>query len=597
MGRVLIIPLALLIMLVGAMVWSGGGVEKRAEFSFINRGDIYTLDLNQMSYMQDFRLTYAIREGLYGLDSKTFRPIPAGATGFDLSADKLVWTFHLRKGSLWSNGDPITSHDYVFSWRRMLEDPGEYTYLFYYIKNAQTYSESLQAFYAANDGKNKPDFADVGIKAVDDYTFQVTLNDPVPYLLELAAFPPFYPRNEKSMKSFVENKNEITGQYFYSGTYTRPPAVVTNGPFVLTQWDFKRRLILKKSDNYWDKEHVKSKSIEMVVTENPLSQYLMFQSGEVDWTCEVDGDLAAELKAKGRKDLRVSPAFGTAFLTYICTPKLPNSIAKKLDSDDNPLLDVRVRQALTMSIDKQFIVDSITRMGEMPALTYVPPDGTLPGFTWLPGPFDKVSKGNFSAEQMRKKLTGTDPTSGPGPGVPFDVAKARQLLAEAGYPNGKGFPKLPIFFGTNSPTRQKICQVLKNQWKQALNIDVDLQGLEGKSFRDRVSSKDYAIATVAWYGDYPDASTFTDKYQSSSKQNDCGFVNKTYDNLCAAAVKEPDADKRLRMLEQAENILNSEVPIAPLYHYVNVSLARDNVHGVDPNPRNITVFKAVWVDR
>jgi len=214
----------------------------------------------------------------------------------------------------------------------MLEDPGEYTYLFYYIKNAQTYSESLQKFYEANDGKNRPNFADVGIKAVDDFTFQVSLNDPVPYLLELAAFPPFYPRNEKSMVPFIENVNPVTGQYFYNGTYTRPPAVVTNGPFVLTKWDFKRRLILKKSDNYWDKEHVKSKSIEMVVTENPLSQYLMYQSGEVDWTCEVDGDLAAELKAKDRKDLRVSPAFGTAFLTYICTPKLPNSIAKKLDS-------------------------------------------------------------------------------------------------------------------------------------------------------------------------------------------------------------------------------------------------------------------------
>src|SRR3954463_1230367 len=121
MARVLIIPLALLGMLLGAIVWSGGGVEKRATFAFINRGDINTLDLNQMSYMQDFRLTYSIREGLYDLEPKTFKPIPAGAIGHELSDDKKVWTFHLRKECKWSNGDPVTSADYVFSWRRMLE--------------------------------------------------------------------------------------------------------------------------------------------------------------------------------------------------------------------------------------------------------------------------------------------------------------------------------------------------------------------------------------------------------------------------------------------------------------------------------------------
>src|SRR5258706_9949876 len=129
MARVLIIPLALLGMLVGAVVWSGGGVQKRAEFSFINRGDIYTLDLNQMSYLQDFRLTYGIREGLYSPDAKTLRPIPSGATGYDLSEDKKVWTFHLRKESKWSNGEPVTARDYIFSWRRMLVAAGGYTYL------------------------------------------------------------------------------------------------------------------------------------------------------------------------------------------------------------------------------------------------------------------------------------------------------------------------------------------------------------------------------------------------------------------------------------------------------------------------------------
>jgi oligopeptide transport system substrate-binding protein len=652
MLRILIIPLALVGMLLGAMVWSGGGVEKRADFSFINRGDIYTLDLNQMSYMQDFRLTYGIREGLYSPDPRTLRPIPAGATGYDLSDDKRVWTFHLRTDAKWSNGDPVTARDYVFSWRRMLEEPGEYTYLFYYIKGAKPFSQQLQVYYAYEDQaakyekdplayakerddydkavaefekanpkpaqpdrawdakrkalddelvarlkprNEKPDFKDVGIEAPDNLTFRITLDEPVPYLLELVAFPPFYPRNEASMKPFKFVQNEKTGQYTYENVYTRPPHVVTNGPFELTRWDFKRRLILKKSDVYWDKANVKCDSIEMVVSDVPLSQFLLYESGQVDWQSDVDGDLAAELKAKKRSDLRSSPAFGTAFLTFICTPRLPDSVARQVGTDKNPLADVRVRQALAMSIDKQFIVDNVTRMGELPARTYVPPDGTLEGYTWMSGSGDTGKR--YTYQEMQTLLTSPGGLSGPGAGLPYDVERAKQLLAEAGYPDGKGFPALPIIYGTNSPARQKITQVLKNQWKEKLNIDVNIQGLEGKNVRDKVSEKQYAIAPVAWYGDYPDASTFMDKYLSSSKQNDAAYVNRRYDDLLALAAKEGDRDKRLRMLEEAEHLLNTEVPIVPLYHYVNVSLSRDNVHGVDPNPRNVTIFKDVWVDR
>src|SRR3954451_11907502 len=195
MLRILIIPLALVGMLLGAMVWSGGGVEKRADFAFRNRGDIYTLDLNKMSYMQDFRLTYGIREGLYSPHPETMRPIPAGAVGHDLSDDKKTWTFHLRTEGRWSNGDPVTARDYVFSWRRMLEEPGEYTYLFDYVHNAKNYTQS----YA----KGEPvDFKTVGMEAVDDVTLKVTLANPAPYLLELMAFPPFYPRHERSMAKY-----------------------------------------------------------------------------------------------------------------------------------------------------------------------------------------------------------------------------------------------------------------------------------------------------------------------------------------------------------------------------------------------------------
>jgi oligopeptide transport system substrate-binding protein len=583
MLRLLLIPIALLALLAGALAWSGGGgAQSRADFAFINRGDIYTLDLNQMSYMQDFRLTYGIREGLYAPDPKTLKPIPAGAVSHMVSDDGRVWTFKLRPEAKWSNGDPVTAHDYVFSWRRMLEEPGEYTYLFYYIKNAKEYEDSYTA------GKPIP-FESVGMKALDDHTFELTLVDPVPYLLELAAFPIFYPRNEKSMESFklvLPN-----GKYTYNNAYTRPPWVVTNGPFKLSNWDFNRRLILTKSDTYWDRANVKSDSIEMVVNDNPLSAFLQYETAQVDWQSDVPGDLAAQLYQNKRGDLRSSPAFATAFITFMCRPQTPPSAG----SIKNPLADVRVRQALAMAIDKRVITKDVTRMGELIARTYLPPDGTL-DFRWLPGPYDKRRQAQqpYTYQELQRFLD--DPTPDAGPGLPYNIKEAQRLLAEAGYPNGQGFPSLPMLYNSDSVPRRQIVQVLKNQWKQNLNIDVNIQTVEGKIYKQRVSQKDYVIGLAAWYGDYPDASTFTDKYLSTSLQNDSDWQNKSFDGLCFQATKEADMDKRIALLSRAENMIDTEVPVVPLYHYVNVSLSRDNVHGCEPNPRNVTIFKGVWVE-
>jgi oligopeptide transport system substrate-binding protein len=265
-----------------------------------------------------------------------------------------------------------------------------------------------------------------------------------------------------------------------------------------------------------------------------------------------------------------------------------------LGGGKNPLADVRVRQALAMALDKNVVVNNITRMGELPARTYVPPDGTLPGYEWVDV---EDSSRYYTDEQLRELLSSSTALTGQGPGLPYDIDRARKLLAEAGYPGGRGFPVLPVTYNTDSTTRGKMVQVLKNQWKENLGIDVELRGVELKTYRDLVTKKEYAIAPVAWYGDYPDASTFTDKYLSTSLQNDAAYESAEYDALLKQAEQEPDQAKRLRLLEQAEHMLNTEMPIVPLYHYVNVSLSRDNVHGCEPNGRNITIFKHVWVDR
>lgn len=551
MGKLLIIPLALIFLLAGSLLWSGGGTHQRADLTYIDRADIITLDPNQMSYLQDFRISYAFREGLFSYKAGTLEPEPSGAQSVDISPDKRIWTFHLRPGVKWSDGSPVTTSNYIFAWRRMLEQPGDYTYLFYYIHNAEAYSRAFLA--------GKPmDWNQVGIKAPDPRTLIVTLDNPVTFFLDLVSFVPFYPLNEKSMEPFKEI-DPRTGQVHYNPAFTRPPYVVGNGPYILKSWEFKRRLYLEKSPTYWDRDHVHLNSIECMINEDRLSQVLCYESGTVDWVADTGSDISAELKAHGRKDLHLTPGFGTSYLAVNIARDIPGKPGFK-----NPLSDIRVRQAFALAIDRRQICDNITRMGETPATTYVPP-GIFPGYHNTPG-------------------------------FGFDPAKARQLLADAGYPGGKGFPTVPMMFSNASPVLRDLVQNIKNQLRENLNVDIELQGLESKIVKARFTDKAYVIAPSNWIGDYGDPSTFTDKYLSNSLNNDSNWANPTYDALCAQAAREADTKKRPQLLEQAEAILNNELPVIPVYFLVNTDWVKPYIK-IKFNPRMTTVWKGIEIDR
>jgi oligopeptide transport system substrate-binding protein len=550
----------MLILLGGAMLWSQRTAPGRADFTFVNRGDNKTLDLNSMSWMQDIRLAYALWEGLYTLDPQTLQPIPGCAYPIDLDDSRTVYTFHIRPEARWTNGDPVTSGDFLFAWRRMLEQPGDYTYLLYKIKGAKEYADSFAEWANAvrqRTAKLEPDFGIVGVNALDGKTLRVTLQQPVPYFPAVCAFPPLFPQHEPSMRKFGNVDEKLGRIMSYRQDFTRPPNLVTNGPYEMTEWTFKRRVRMTASKYYWDRAHVKSQTIDQVNIEDGLGAFRAYESGTVDWLAEVDSDLAPELKAQGRSDLHVFPAFGTYFYSINCKPALP-------DGRPNPFHDVRVRQAFTMAIDKRPIVENVTRMHEPIATTYVPP-GVFPDY--------------------------------PSPkGLGYDVAGARRLLAEAGYPNGQGFPRITILFN-NEFEHGKIAQVVRRQWLTNLNVETDLEGVEIKIFGARLHDKEYAVARASWYGDYQDPTTFTDKYLSYSDNNDAGWVNQKYDDLCDLAAKEPDPKARMRLLAEAEGILCQEAPIIPMYYYLSRYMLRSNVHGVPLDPRNMVMMQAVEVTR
>ncbi len=562
MLRLLIIPAVLVALLVGAVVWSREAGGDRADFAFVNRGDVKSLDLNTMSYEQDIRLAYALWEGLYTTDPVSLRPIPGAADRIDLSPDGRTYTFHLRPDGKWSNGDPVTADDFAFEWRRMLESPGEYSGLHDYIEGAGAYAAGYAAYVKAKgEGKpaDKPDFATVGERVLDPLTFRVTLVRPVAYFPACCAFPPFYPLNRRVMADFAQT-DPATGAVTYKPEYVRPPNLVTNGPYRLDSWAFKQRLRMVANDHYWNRAAVAGgpRTIDQVYCEDPLAALRLYQAGAVDWLCEADGETAAAmLKQGGHPDLHLFPGFGTYFYELNCGPTLP-------DGKPNPLRDVRVRQALSMAIDKAPIVSQVGRMNQPIATTYIPV-GVFPGYASPPG-------------------------------LPYDVARARQLLADAGYPNGTGLPRLPVRFNTEGGAHGDIAVIVAGQWKRNLGIDVELQGTELKQFGEDLHSHHFTISRASWSGDYDDPSTFTDKYLSSSQNNDADWHDPTYDDACAAAAKERDPAERFALLSRAEDRLLDQAPIIPLYSYVSTYLFHDNVHGMSLSPRKVQMFQAIRVD-
>jgi oligopeptide transport system substrate-binding protein len=562
MIRLLLIPVAMAALVCGAVIWSGAhGGQDRADFSFINRGDNKSLDLNDMSWMQDIRLAYGLWEGLYTLDPTTLKPVLGSADSAKVDPQThTVWTLHIRPDARWSNGEPLRAQDFIFSWRRFLETPGEYTYLHYYIKGAREYSDAFAAYAQARldrrAGAQPPDFSTVGEEALDDHTLRVTLVDPIPFFPALCAFPPFYPMNQASMSKF-KSVDPITGVITYDKAFTRPPNLVTDGPYYLAEWQFKRRLRLRASPYYWNRASLRNHVVDQIYDEDPLAEFRAYDRGDVDWLADVDPNLVAGiLAAGGRSDVHIFTAFGTYYYTFNCMPKLPGGRF-------NPLTDARVRQALAMSIDKERIVREAGRLNQPVSNDLIPP-GIFEGY---------VSP----------------------PGLPHDIAKARKLLAEAGYPNGAGFPTLKILYN-NEGAHADIAQIIRREWLTNLGVQTDLNGVEVKVFGKWLNTQQYDIARSGWYGDYDDPSTFTDMYKSDSEENNAKWANPQYDALCAAAQAEKDPRRRMELLAQAENILLNDAPIVPLYTYVGVYMFGKNVTGIPLSPHEYLMFQSVRVE-
>ena len=433
----------------------------------------------------------------------------------------------------WSNGDPIIAEDFKYSWLRAL--------------NPDTASEyAYQLFYikggeAYNSKKGKAE--DVGIKVVDPKTLEVTLEAPTPYFLSLTSFHTLMPVNKK----VVEGNKDWS---------LKPETIVGNGPFKMKEWKHNDQIVMVKNDNYWDAGSVKLTELTFKLIEDAKAALTAFEGGQLDGTDNIPVEDIDRLKAA--KSLITAPYIGTYYYRFNVTKK--------------PFDNVKARKALTLAIDRKTLIDKVIKGGQTPALAFTP--------NGLP---------DAEAGSVYRKVGGDF--------IKEDVAEAKKLLAEAGYPDGKGFPEVSILYNTSS-NHKKIAEAIQDMWKKNLGIDVKLRNEEWKVYLESQKKLNYNISRAGWIGDYLDPMTFMDMWVKDGGNNQTGWSNAEYDKLIKdTANKSGDQKVRMKAMHDAEKILMDEMPIMPIYYYVNNYVLKDYVKGVFRSSLGPLDFKKATVDK
>lgn len=638
MWRLAVPFIALLVLTLGTVVIDRAGPP--ADFIMVNRNEVFTLDPQRMSWMQDFRLASALYEPLVRWNNDDFTIEPAAAAMPQISEDQRTYTFRIHDEARWSDGSPVTAHDYIWSWHRAIlpDTAADYSMMFFAIEGAEELfrwradqlaemSRRVEAGQPVRSGHSlwvetqERLTRDVGLRAIGDKTLEVTLKRPVAYFLDLVAFGTFHPvyrpcvegwELEDSEWSLVRDHgwhtiepppfdrrawvrlHEDTGRLEQQHEWTKPERLITNGPYVLTDWRYRRGMRLALNPAYHAPEMVRSKTIEILSIEDSNTAVLAFTSGGIDWLSAVETEYQADLLrerlaydtvhraeyesrlAQGddpdtalanlpapgdgeRRDLHAFATFGTEFFSFNCRPTLNSGEA-------NPFHDARVRRAFVLSANRQAIVEQVTRLNE-PIATALTPPGSIPGYD-VPV------------------------------GLGYDPERAREELARAGWSDrdgdgriendrGEPFPTVDLLFSTNAPRFRNISLALRDMWQRELGVRIELRGKDSKAFKEDLKSGQFMIGRGNWYGDYGDPTTFLNLFHSMDGNNDRGYSNPRIDEMLAEADRETDAMKRLAILRECERILfEEEVPMFTLCTLVQLYMY-DPVHvrGLSRHPR------------
>ena len=486
---------------------SGGTLNMR------NTMEPTSLNTLLATYAYDFTPINAMIECLYR-DDENDVPQPAGAETVDISDDKLVYTFHLREDATWSNGDPVVATDYEFAWQQALNPKvaSDYAYMLYFIHNAEPYFNG------------EVEWSEVGVKVIDDYTLEVTLDNPLPYATDLFAFPTLAPINQKFYEEVGADKYATDAEYF-----------CCNGMYELTEWSHNSQIVFQKREDYWNADAVGPDEIVYKIITDSQAGLNSYLSREIDYTDLDSGEVVQQAEAAGF-EVGVKPARSSYYLI--------------VNTEDEFMSNQNLRLALAYSIDKQALIDTVYQNDNQPMTSFTPP--AIMGAAGADGP-------TFQ-EALLEERGEMYPASG-------DLEKAQEYLQAALEELGCTVDELNLSIDCADDSLRRNCATfLQEQWRQNLGIEnIAVNSMQTKQVSANRQSGDYCMSLGGWSPDYNDAINFLDLWVTDGGNNDSFWGNEEYDNLIAQATAEADEEVRQQYLFDAEEILAAEMPVIPLY--------------------------------
>jgi len=479
-----------------------------------NGSEPQDLDPQVCTGLADYNVLIALFEGLTCIDEKTSQAVPGVAEYWNISADGRVYTFHLRASARWSNGDNVTAYDFAYAIKRALSPQLACEYSYLLFP--------LLNAEAYTTGALK-DFSAVGVKVLDAQTLELTLGRPCPYLPTLVAHQVWYPVHEKTLVKFDAFNKRGTA-------WTKPENFVGNGPFVLKTWEPNSRITVARNPLYWDNTHNHLNGVVFYPNDNIATDEANFRSGQLHITWDLLPDRLIHYRKEAPYLLRVDSLSDSSFLRFNVTKA--------------PLNDSRIRRALSLAIDREAIARDVLYQSRTAAYALTP-----------------LHTGGYS----------------PKPEAVTDILLAKQLLKEAGYPEGKGFPVLELQMNTDA-INTKIFEAVQEMWRHTLGIKINLANLDFRIWLDNQRTLSYQISRSRWVGDFDDPSTYIDLFLSDSGNNRTGWVDPQFDLLDKKANETLDPKTRFSLLQEAESRLLKEAPIAPIFYGTKTYLISPAVH-------------------
>jgi oligopeptide transport system substrate-binding protein len=506
---------------IGAGGAPGALAQELAEQQVLHRGngaEPETLDVHKSTGVPESHLQRDLFEGLV-MEDAAGEHYPAAAESWEVSDDGTVYTFQLREDATWSNGDRVTAEDFVYSFRRGVdpETASEYAFILWPILNAEEIS------------KGEKPVEELGVAAVDERTLEITLKSATPYFIGLLTHHMAYPVHRATVEE-------------HGDQWTRPGNMVNNGPYVLKEWTPQSRIILEKNENFREADQVTIEQVYYYPIEDYATELKRYRAGEIDVTYDVPVDQVEWIEENLAEEFHNTPYLGVYYYAINLTRE-PFKDNKKL------------RQALTLALDREILTEKVTKAGELPA------------YSWIPPGVDNYEPQTVAwAEMSQAERT----------------AEAKRLYEEAGFSEADA-PQIEILYNTDE-NHKKLAIAIGAMWKQNLGVQTTLRNEEWKVYLDTRNQKDFDVARSGWIGDYNDANTFLDLFTSDAGPiNTPGYANPEYDRLIRQAAQTLDPAERAELLQEAERLFLDDVPAVPIYHYTTQHVVKPYVIGWEDN--------------